>query len=165
MSNDKTMVLYNQWKTAIGWITRNLESLTDEELQKDIIPGRSNGLWLLGHLILVEDQFSVALGREARLFPELGQFFGIGTKPQLSEKLPTPAILRKQWQEVVAKSDRALQSIQDSEWGDDHGLGKDTPIGKMFQTKGDCLSTFVLHQQYHNGQLGLLLALVGKNRA
>jgi uncharacterized damage-inducible protein DinB len=165
MSNEKTMALYDQWKTAIGWITRNLESLTDEELQKDIIPGRSNGHWLLGHLILVEDQFSVALGREARLFSELGQFFGIGTKPQSSEKFPAPAALRKRWQEVVAKSDRALQSIQDSEWGDDHGLGKNTPIGKMFQTKGDCLSTFVLHQQYHNGQLGLLLALVGKNRA
>jgi hypothetical protein len=91
------LVLYNQWKAAMGRITRNLESLTDEELQKDIIPGRSNGHWLLGHLILVEDQFSVALGREARLFPELGQFFGIGTKPQSSGKLPKPTVLRQQF--------------------------------------------------------------------
>ena len=63
------------WDAQNKYLSKLLESLTDEQLQKEIAPGRNTGIYLLGHLIAVSDAMLPLLGFGERLFPALENVF------------------------------------------------------------------------------------------
>src|SRR3954453_23145755 len=65
----------NSWKLAVGRLDHMFSSLSDEELQAEVAPGRSRVLYLLGHLTAVHDRMLPLLGFGERLHPELDEAF------------------------------------------------------------------------------------------
>ena len=63
------------WDTQNSYLNKLISSLTDEQLAKEIAPGKNTGVYLLGHLIAVSDGMLPLLGFGDRLFPEMEEVF------------------------------------------------------------------------------------------
>ena len=65
----------NSWKLVIGRFDGAVASLSDENLQKQVAPGRNRLLYLVGHLTAVHDRMFALLGLGERLHPELDEIY------------------------------------------------------------------------------------------
>ena len=63
------------WDTQNNYLNKLIDALSDEQLSKEIAPGRNTGIYLLGHLTAVSDAMLPILGFGDRLFPELENVF------------------------------------------------------------------------------------------
>ena len=59
------------WDAQNNYLKKLISSLSDEQLAKEISPGKNTGVYLLGHLIAVSDGILPLLGFGDRLFPEM----------------------------------------------------------------------------------------------
>ena len=73
MTNDEivTITAFNSWKLIISRFDKALEDLTDDELQRQVAPGKNRVFYLLGHLTAMHDRMFPLLGLGERLHPEL----------------------------------------------------------------------------------------------
>src|SRR5947208_12627562 len=84
------MVL-DAWHSKIKEADTIFDSLTDEQLLKEVAPGRNTGIYLLGHLTAIHDALHPLLGLGKKLHPELEEIFVNNpdnsslTKPPLSD--------------------------------------------------------------------------------
>lgn len=164
MDNPISKKFHEQWKMMTGWLTANIEKLSDDDLKQSILPGKNHGVWILGHLIESEDELSKVLGKAPMLFPEYEQMFGQGSKLEPVDFYPSIDTLKKQWKEVVAKNDKALSKMTDAEWDEPHATVAEFGENDFFKTKGRTIMIWNLHQEYHNGQLSVLVMLAGKSK-
>ena len=67
------MVL-SAWETQNSNFNQLLDSLTDEQLSKEISPGRNTGIYLLGHLAAISDAMLPLLGFGEKLYPGTGKY-------------------------------------------------------------------------------------------
>jgi hypothetical protein len=156
MENIKSNEFYKQWKIMSRWISETLKSLTDEDLCKEISPGRNHGVWILGHLIQSEDELSIYLGKGEYIFPEYESLFGQKNKIAPVNSYPDVSVLRNQWETVKVKNDKILSELSDEEWDEPHALIEGALDDDYFKTRGGCVMNWILHQNYHIGQLVLL---------
>lgn len=63
------------WDGQNKQLIKLLDTLTDEQLHREIAPGKNTGTYLLGHLVAVSDGMLPLLGFGDRLFPELDEVF------------------------------------------------------------------------------------------
>src|SRR6188508_3537268 len=63
------------WDSQNNYLNGLISSLTDEQLAKEIAPGRNTGVYLLGHLIAVTDSLFPLLDFGDRLFPQMEEVF------------------------------------------------------------------------------------------
>jgi hypothetical protein len=91
---------YEQWKITSGWISENLDDLSDDDLKHELAPGKNHGVWILGHLIQCEDELSKFLGLGDYIYPENEQLFSQNSKLLPVESYPELKTLRIQWEEV-----------------------------------------------------------------
>jgi hypothetical protein len=73
MTNEEILAVtvLNSSKLAINRFGKPLSELSDEELQRQVAPGRNRVFYLLGHLTAVHDRMFPLLGLDGRLHPEL----------------------------------------------------------------------------------------------
>src|SRR5467141_3793746 len=64
------------WKTQIERADKLFGSLSSEEVQREIAPGRNRLLYLWGHLTAIHDAMLPLLGLGERLHPEFDVAFG-----------------------------------------------------------------------------------------
>ena len=68
------MVLDN-WQGQINAMDKLLATLSDEQLMNEISPARNRGIYLLGHLVAVNDLMLPLLRFEEVIFPDLQPVF------------------------------------------------------------------------------------------
>src|SRR6266852_6236923 len=69
------MVL-NCWANAVSGVNNVLSTLSDEEMESAVSPGRNNANWIVGHLAAVNDfTLSKVLGAGEMLNPRLADYF------------------------------------------------------------------------------------------
>jgi hypothetical protein len=161
MSNKTAKQFAAQFDAMADWVSGNIDPLTDEELKMEIAPGKNHGVWLLGHLITSDDDFSVYMGKSPLLYPEYYKLFGQGSKLQPVENYPSIPLLREQWKNVVEKNKKIYAELTDEELEEFHAKAKD-PEKDYFKTKQRIVIFWQLHQMYHAGQLGVLVTKAGK---
>ncbi len=81
-------MVIDRWNGSIANLNKLLNNLTDEQLQRDIVPGKNSGTYLLGHLVAVHDDMLVLMNMGEKLFPELiepfiKQAYKVATKTPL----------------------------------------------------------------------------------
>jgi hypothetical protein len=54
-SNLLVKMILMAWDAQNSYLNKLISSLTDEQLAKEIAPGKNTGVYLLGHLIAVSD--------------------------------------------------------------------------------------------------------------
>ncbi len=87
------------WNVYISRTNKLADSLTDEQLQQEVSPGRNSGVYLLGHLAAVHDAMLPLLGLGDKLYPELENIF---IKNPDKSGLPKPSVkqIRESWKAV-----------------------------------------------------------------
>jgi hypothetical protein len=141
------------WKMQNDQVNKLLEKLTDETLLKEVAPGKNTGIYLLGHLIAVNDNLLPLFGLGERLHPELtNPFLKMPDKSGL--EFPTPATLRSYWKEVNATLEKHFEKLSADEWFTRHNSVSPEDFAKEpHRNKLNVLMSRTTHQGYHLGQL------------
>lgn len=144
------------WKTQNDRVNKILDKLSDEQLAKDIAPGKNSGTYLLGHLAAVNDNLFPLFGLGEKLHPELDKIF-LSTPDKSGLDQPSAAELRKYWNEINAKLTAQLEALSTSEWFTRHNSVSEADFAKEpHRNKLNVLLNRTSHQSYHVGQMILI---------
>jgi uncharacterized damage-inducible protein DinB len=156
MSDQKQLFVkmaVSAWETEITRVSKILEGLTDQELQKETAPGRNSGHYLLGHLLAVSDGMIGLLGWEERSLKNLDAAFVSNPEKAGIEK-PAVSGLRDLWNSVNSKITQHIQKTSADDWFLRHNAVSDEDFAKEpHRNKLNLLINRTTHMSYHRGQL------------
>jgi len=158
MKTDQIMVkmVLDRWYSLIKTCDTVLASITDEQLQKEIVPNKNRGIYLLGHLIAVHDEMITILNLGDKLFPGLYEPFLTSPDRTVSE-IPSAKELRTSWSKQNEFITQKFNSLQPGEWFLKHNsVSAEDFIKEPHRNKLNVLLTRTTHLSYHVGQLMLL---------
>ena len=154
MTNEELLGLtaLNSWKLIIGRLDQNLAKLTDEQLQKQVAPGKNRLFYLLGHLTAVHDRLFPLLGLGERLHPELDESYI--NNPDRSLPDPVSASeLKQAWTEVNSKLTAAFEKFTASDWLQKHTAVSDEDFAKEpTRNRLAVVMSRTNHASFHTGQ-------------
>ena len=149
-------MVFDRWNALIKNFDATLNDLTDDQLQKEIAPGKNRGIYLLGHMIAVHDDMLILLGVGDKLYPELFEPF-IKSPDKTVSDLSAASTLRTYWtkqNEVLAQK---FASLQPDEWFEKHTAVTAEDFAKEpHRNKLNIIITRTSHLAYHHGQFVLL---------
>lgn len=149
------MVL-DRWNGSIVNLNKHLNNLTDEQLQKEIAPGKNSGTYLLGHLIAVHDDMLKLLDMGEKLFPELFEPF-IKHADKVATQKPTVVELREMWEKQNTHLEEKFEKVKPEEWFEKHTAVSEEDFAKEpHRNKLNIIITRTSHLQYHSGQIVLI---------
>ncbi|MEO8209783.1 MAG: DinB family protein [bacterium] len=163
MENVLSKQFQRQYEMMLGWVDGTINSLSDEDFKMELSPGKNTGVWILGHLVVSDDDLSTFLGKGKLLFPEYVKLFGQGTKVQPVENYPDVAALKKSWKQVSERNKIIYSELTDKELNEPHAMIEDFEKD-YFKTKERVIMAWQLHQVYHTGQLAIIKSRVGKSK-
>lgn len=144
------------WKTQIARTTKLIDSLTDEQLQREVAPGRNTGVYLVGHLTAIHDALISLMRFGERLYPELDKIFvdnpdssGL-TKPLVRE-------LRSAWNNVNEKLSKYFDTLTVKQWFERHAAISEGDFEKEpHRNRLNVVLNRTSHLANHLGQLTFL---------
>lgn len=140
------------WEAQVKRAGKLFGTLTDEQLLLEVTPGGNRGIYLLGHLIAVNDGMLPLLGLGEKLHPELENAFV--TNPDKSG-IPMPSMeeLRAWWPEVHNKLAERFEALTPEQWFGRHNSMTDEDLQKEpYRNKLSVLMSRTSHIAYHLGQ-------------
>ncbi len=149
-------MVIDRWNGSIVNLNKHLNTLTDEQLQKEIAPGKNRGTYLLGHLIAVHDDMLILLDMGEKLYPELFEPF-IKQADKVATQTPTVAELREMWEKQNAHLQEKFEELKPEEWFEKHtAVSEEDFANEPHRNKLNIIITRTSHLQYHTGQIVLL---------
>lgn len=149
-------MVFDRWYALIKNFDTTLNELTDEQLQKEIAPGKNRGFYLLGHMIAVHDDMLRLLDLGDKMHPELFEPFITAPDKTVTE-LPPAATLRTNWANQNEVLKQKFDSIQPEEWFQKHTAVTAEDFAKEpHRNKLNIIITRTTHLAYHHGQFVLL---------
>jgi uncharacterized damage-inducible protein DinB len=145
----------HSWKLVIGRLNDAIAPLSDEQLQKQVAPGKNRLLYLVGHLTAVHDRMFPMLGLGERLHPELDDIYI--TSPDRTRPDPVPAAeLKQAWSEVNTKLTAAFEKLTPQQWLQKHTAVSDEDFAKdPTRNRIAVLMSRTNHAAFHTGQAAL----------
>lgn len=144
------------WNARVKEADGLLATLTDEQLQKEIAPGRNRGIYLLGHLTAVHDRMLPLLNFGERQYTDLDEAF-INQPDKAVAELPSPETLRSYWNAANSKLGVHFLSLQPDEWFQKHNSVSSEDFAKEpHRNRLNVVLGRTTHLAYHVGQLALL---------
>jgi hypothetical protein len=141
------------WETNINRASAIFDGCGDDELLKEVVPGKNRVIYLLGHLTAVHDRMLPLLGLGERQFPHLDELF-LSSPDKIDAELPPTKELRSCWQKVNDRLMECLRGLNAEEW-----LGKHTAVSDEDYLKEPHRNRLGVvlnragHLAYHVGQL------------
>jgi hypothetical protein len=144
------------WQTQLDRTTKLINELTDDQLTKEIAPGRNRGIYLVGHLAAVHDVIPEILGFGKRAHPELQSMF-LEAPDKTVEKIPSATELRSIWTAVHERLKKEFAEMPANKWFGRHESMTDADFEKdPARNKLSVLLGRTNHLAYHYGQIRLL---------
>lgn len=143
------------WKQIIHRLDRQFTSLNDEQLQRQVAPGKNRLFYLLGHLTVMHDRTLPLLDISKPLYPELADAYLINPDRTLPDPL-SAADLKNAWYEVNSRITSAAERYSVEEWLTKHSALSDEDFSK--NPLRNRLAVFLnrtSHAAYHAGQARL----------
>lgn len=146
----------NSWKLTIGRLDAAIAPLKDEQLQRQVAPGKNRLLYLVGHLTAVHDRMFPMLGLGERLHPELDEIYI--TNPDRARPDPVSSVeLKKAWSEVNGKLIAAFERLTPQQWLEKHTAVSDEDFAKdPTRNRLAVLLSRTNHAAFHTGQAALI---------
>jgi hypothetical protein len=142
----------NSWKVVIERVDKNLAALTDEQLQKQVAPGKNRLFYLVGHLTAVHDRLFPMLGIGERLHPELDEPYITNPDRTLTDPV-SASDLRKAWTEVNSKLTAAFERFTPVDWLQKHAAVSDEDFAKEpTRNRLAVVMSRTNHAAFHSGQ-------------
>jgi len=139
-----------------GTLTRTnklFDSLTDEELQGEVSPGRNTGIYLLGHLVAAHDHLVTLLGLGDMQYAHFHEAF-FKNPDKSGIEFPPVAQLRSDWNTVNETLTAGIATLQPEEWLQRHTAVSEEDFAKEpNRNKLNVLMTRTIHLASHLGQL------------
>lgn len=149
------MVL-DAWNGQVREANKLFDSLTDEQLMKEVAPGRNRGVYLLAHLAAVNDKMLPLLGFGTVKYPKMYDDFV--TKPDKAvADIPSVAELRKCWTNSCEELSKHFKNETAESW-----FGKHTSVSaedfakEPHRNKLNVVLGRAGHLQSHLGQMFFL---------
>jgi hypothetical protein len=144
------------WEINSKRTTAVFDSYTDEELFREIAPGKNRVIYLLGHLTAINDRMLPLLGLGERAYPQLDEAF-LSSPDRTVASLPSAKELREYW----TKSNETLNShfsrVSAAEWFQKHTQMTDEDYAKEpHRNKLSVVINRTNHLSFHLGQLALI---------
>jgi DinB superfamily len=144
---------WNQW---IGRTSKLFDSLTDEQLLTDIAPGKNRPIYLLGHLISVNDSMIPQLRLGDAAYGHLKEPF-ITSPDRSTADLPSASELRQNWKDLNTRLNSLFAELTPAQWLERHSTVSEDDFGKEpHRNRLAILLSRTNHVSYHLGQLMLL---------
>jgi len=144
------------WDAQNNYLNKLISSLTDEQLAKEIAPGKNTGVYLLGHLIAVSDGMLPLLGFGDRLFPEMEEVF-LKNPDKAGKAFPSVTELKRQLEAVNTKLNSHFTSTEINGWLSRHtAVSSEDFVKEPHRNKLNVVINRTGHMAYHIGQLRLL---------
>ncbi|MBK5285487.1 MAG: DinB family protein [Bacteroidia bacterium] len=146
------MVL-DTWYSKIKEADDIFNKLTDEQLQKAVVPNRNSGIYLLGHLAAVHDRMLPLLGLGERFYPQLDKAFI--DEADNADTAKTPAAgLRESWKKVNEALSNRFNNLKPDEWFQKHNsVSAEDFIKEPNRNKLNVVINRTNHLSYHTGQI------------
>lgn len=159
MSNEKEIavkVVLDGWNARIKQADEIFNKLTDEQLQKEVAPGRNRAIYLLGHLTAVHDHMLPLLDFEKAQYPNLDEPFL--TKPDKAvAQLPTAQELRAAWKNTNEKLAAHYAKLKTDDWFTRHtSVSPEDFVKEPHRNKLNIVLGRTGHLASHIGQLALI---------
>ena len=146
----------DNWYSHISSVDKLLNTLTDEQLQKEVSPNKNRGIYILGHLVAVHDRLLPLLNLGNRLHPELDDTF-ITNPDNSATEMPSATNLKLYWKEVNDTLAKHFNNIKPDEWFQKHNSVSEEDFAKEpHRNRLTVLISRTTHLSYHYGQLILL---------
>jgi uncharacterized damage-inducible protein DinB len=146
----------NAWKLVTGRLDTAIAPLTDEQLQRQVAPGKNRLLYLVGHLTAVHDRLFPMLGLGDRLHPELDEIYITNPDGALSDPV-SAADLKQAWSEVNSKLTAAFEKLTPRQWLEKHTAVSDEDFAKdPTRNRLAVLISRTNHAAFHTGQAALI---------
>jgi hypothetical protein len=158
METDQLMVkmIFDRWNASLKNWDAILDAITNEQLQKEIVPGKNRGIYLLGHLIAVHDEMLLLLNMGDKLYPELSEPFLTAADKAIAQ-IPSAKELRDYWRTQCEVINEKFESVKPEEWFEKHtAVSAEDFIKEPHRNKLNIILTRTTHLAYHTGQLILL---------
>lgn len=146
-------IALDNWSSTLSRTDALIKSLSDEDLEREVSPGRNTGTYLLGHLTAVHDRMLPLLGLGEQKYPQLDEVFL--TAPDKSGKTKPPvAELRAQWDDVNNTLNTAIAGLKPGEWLHRHTSVSEEDFAKEpHRNRLNVLASRTTHLAAHYGQL------------
>jgi hypothetical protein len=159
MTNEKQLAVkmaLDLWNSRVKATDELINSLTDEQLQKEVSSGRNRGIYLLGHLTAVNDAMLPLLGFGKQNHPELNDIFL--TKPDKAvAELPSAKDLRAYWKNSNAKLAEHFNKLKPEEWFEKHtSVSAEDFAKEPHRNRLNVVMGRTVHLSSHLGQLVFL---------
>ncbi|SRR5260221_14768695 len=146
-------MIVDAWKTQNSRLSSLLYEVSDEQLQKEVAPGRNTGLYVLGHLTAVSDGLLPLFGFGDRRFPLLEEHF-LKNPDSKSENRPSLGEMRKAWAEIIGVLQENFENMTTEDWFGRHTAVSEEDFQKEpHRNRLNVLISRTNHQSYHLGQL------------
>ena len=143
------------WTLNIDRADKVFAGLTDEQLRKEVAPGKNRLVYLWGHLIAVHDAMLPLLGIGARLHPELDATF-LTEADNAASALPPAAQLARQWADVNGALHAGFERFTPGDWAARHTAMSDADFAaNPLRNRLAVLLSRTGHVAYHLGQCAL----------
>lgn len=150
-----TSAAVHSWKLVIGRFDGSVVSLSDEQLQQQVAPGRNRLLYIVGHLTAIHDRMFPLLGLGERLHPELDEIYISNPDQALPDSISASA-LKQAWSEVNSKLSAAFGRLTPQQWLERHTAVSDEDFAKdPTRNRLAVLLSRTNHAAFHTGQAAL----------
>jgi hypothetical protein len=157
MTNEELFlaVAVNGWKGNIERADKMFFGLSEEELLKEVAPGKNRLIYLWGHLTAAHDAMLPLLGFGRRRHPEFDVAF-ISNPDKTQASVPSVELVRKAWIEVNARLFGGFASLSPSDWLKKHGaVSEEDFLKEPLRNRLAILLSRTNHLAYHLGQTAL----------
>ena len=149
-------LVLDAWLGQIARVDKLLSELNDEQLEREIAPGRNSGVYLIGHLAAIHDAMLPLLELGPELHPELEDVF-IKNPDKSALQKPSIKLIREYWKEINTALDSHFQKMNTADWLKKHAIVSDEDFAKQpHRNKLNVLLSRTNHVANHLGQLLLL---------
>jgi hypothetical protein len=146
-------VAMNSWRLVAERAGKTFSDFTEDELFKEVAPGRNRVIYIWGHLIATHDAMFSILGLGPRLHPELDAIF-ISNPDGTAGQLPSAGELKKYWDEVNSKLLSQFARFSADEWLQRHHAMSEEDYAKdPTRNRLAVLLGRTNHMSYHLGQV------------
>ena len=119
--NDSTCsaLAIRHWQNQNTELINILSKISNEQLEKEIVPDKNTGMYLLGHIIAVNEDMLSLFNLGERIYPELEKAF-IHTPDKSGQEMPEPDALRAMWSNSTDRITQLFLNMDPEEWTKKH---------------------------------------------
>ena len=158
-SSDSEQLIYQAlvfWKMQNQRVTEYFSKHEDAFYLQPIVPGKNRPVYLLGHLIAVNDGLLPLFGLGEQFFPEYRTLF-LSEADNTDVNYPSVADLKQNWEKVNGVLEGHFDKMTVQDWLSPHNSVSAEDFEKdKLRNKFNVLLNRTNHQAYHVGQLRLL---------